>query len=77
MNTLIVEDVFACRKFLQTVLGQFGPCDVAVNGNEAMIAFQDSLNDNKPYDLVCLDIMMPSMNGHETLSEIRRIEALN
>jgi len=28
-----------------------------------------------PYGLVCLDIMMPVMNGHEALKEIRRIEA--
>jgi two-component system chemotaxis response regulator CheY len=31
----------------------------------------------QPYDLVCLDIMMPGMDGHAVLSEIRKIEESN
>ena len=32
------------------------------------------LEDNAPYDLVCLDIMMPNMNGVEALEAIRNAE---
>ncbi|MFQ6613740.1 MAG: PleD family two-component system response regulator, partial [Fidelibacterota bacterium] len=28
----------------------------------------------EPCDLVCLDIMMPVFNGHQTLQEMRQIE---
>ena len=35
------------------------------------------LDANKPYDLICLDVMMPNMDGQETLSKIREHEREN
>ena len=29
---------------------------------------------SEPYDLICLDIMMPEMDGQEALKEIRQME---
>lgn len=75
MRCLIVEDEFTARKLLQVYLSDYGDCFVAVNGHEAVEAFRDALKEKKPYDLICLDIMMPGMNGHETLKAIRRIES--
>lgn len=40
-----------------------------------MEAFRKALEENEPYDLICLDIMMPGMDGHGTLDAIRRIES--
>lgn len=74
MKTLIVEDDFISRKLLQTILSPYGTCDVAVNGREAIQAFNLALEEGIPYDLICLDIMMPEMDGREVLQEIRRIE---
>ncbi|MCA1987263.1 MAG: response regulator, partial [Desulfovibrio sp.] len=65
MRVLIVEDDFTSRKLMQTILSPYGDCDVAVNGREAVEAFQNALNSAKPYDLVCMDIMMPEMDGQE------------
>ncbi|HBG25504.1 MAG: hypothetical protein A2Y10_14535 [Planctomycetes bacterium GWF2_41_51] len=74
MRFLIVEDNFAARRLLQRYLSGYGVCDLAAEGNEAIEAFRQALDEKEPYDLICLDIMMPNMNGHETLKLIRRIE---
>lgn len=74
MKTLIVEDDFVSRLLLQEILKDYGPAHVAVNGREAVEAFQAAWDQGEPYDLVCLDIMMPEMDGHEALKELRRLE---
>jgi two-component system, chemotaxis family, chemotaxis protein CheY len=74
MKALVVDDDFVSRRILHTILAPYGECDVAVNGNEAIQAFQMALDEDKPYDLICLDIMMPEKNGHDTLKTIRDLE---
>ncbi|MGD8837471.1 MAG: response regulator [Desulfobacteraceae bacterium] len=74
MRILIVEDDFISRNFLQHILSEFGQCDIAVNGREAVEAFKRSWGDSRPYDLICLDIMMPDLDGHEALGQIREFE---
>jgi two-component system chemotaxis response regulator CheY len=74
LRVLIVEDDFTNRVLLQEVMSRYGVCHIAVNGVEALVAFQDALQNKKPYHLVFLDIMMPEMDGQETLKRIRAIE---
>ena len=74
MRLLIVDDDFVNRQLLIKLLTPFGSCDVAINGQEAVQAFHLAHQDNQPYDLISLDIMMPVKDGHETLEEIRQIE---
>ena len=74
MRILIVEDDFAARRLLQRCLAAHGECDVAVNGIEAVNAFKTAMQENRPYDLICLDIMMPQMDGHAALTAIRAEE---
>ncbi len=74
MKVLVVEDDFTCRKVLQKLLSEFGECDIAVDGQEAIEAFRSSLGGNKRYDLICMYIMMLNMNGHEALKNIRMLE---
>ncbi len=33
------------------------------------------MEDDRPYDLICLDIMMPETSGHDALKAIRDLEA--
>lgn len=74
MKTLIVEDDFISRLLLQKLLTPYGSCHLAANGREGVDAFALALKDGKPYDLVCLDIMMPEMDGQEALKNLRRLE---
>jgi two-component system chemotaxis response regulator CheY len=74
MRALIVEDDFTSRLLLQTFISKYGECHVAVNGKEAVAAFRASLADAKPYDVICMDVMMPEMDGRTAVSEIRALE---
>jgi two-component system, chemotaxis family, chemotaxis protein CheY len=59
---------------LQEIPKRYGAPHVAVNGKEAVEAVRITLDEGEPYDLVCLDIMMPEMDGHQALKEIRAME---
>ena len=74
MKALIAEDDFTSRLLLQKFLSPFGEVHVAVNGAEALEAFREAKKNGDPYGLVCLDIMMPEMDGQEVLKEIRGLE---
>jgi two-component system, chemotaxis family, chemotaxis protein CheY len=76
MRFLVAEDDFTSRMLLQTHLSRFGRCDVVVNGKEAVAAFRLALKEDDPYELLCLDIMMPEMDGQEALRQIRQHEKL-
>jgi two-component system chemotaxis response regulator CheY len=74
VKSLIVEDDFASRLVLQTFLSRFGECHIAVNGKEAVEAFQTAVKEGQRYDLICMDIMMPEMDGHTAVRLIREQE---
>lgn len=74
LKILLAEDDFATRKFMSKFLEKYGDCDVTVDGMEAVDAFLMALDDKEPYDLVCLDVMMPVMDGYQALMGIRNIE---
>jgi two-component system chemotaxis response regulator CheY len=74
MKILIVEDDFMVRQVLRDILEEYGTVDIAVNGEEAVQAFRVAWRKDEPYDLLCMDIMMPIMDGNEALIKIRDIE---
>lgn len=75
MKALIVEDDFTSRMLLQKLLAGYGEAHVATNGKEAVDAFELAVDGEEPYDLICLDIMMPELDGHGVLKAVRRMEA--
>lgn len=75
MKILIVEDDFVIRMVINGFLKTFGELTEAENGREAVEYVKWSLENDDPYDLICLDIMMPEMDGQEALKQIRALEA--
>jgi len=72
---LIVDDDRVCRELLKDMLARYGRCGFAYDGAEAIEAVRLALEENDPYEMVCLDIMMPGASGHDALQGIRKIEA--
>lgn len=74
LKILVVEDDFPSCEVLREYLSEYGRCTCTVDGYSGVEAFAAALDAGDPYDLICLDIMMPEMDGHEALTRIREIE---
>jgi two-component system chemotaxis response regulator CheY len=74
MRILLVENDFSSRLLLQTFLSRYGECHIAVNGKEAVEAFRIAIEAGQSYDLICMDILMPVMDGREAVRQIRVME---
>jgi two-component system chemotaxis response regulator CheY len=74
MKTLIVEDDSISRVLLEEFLKSFGPVSTATNGSDAVDAVREAIEEGRPFDLVCMDIMMPLMDGQSALISIREME---
>ena len=74
LKVLLVEDDFTSRVLLQGLLARHGECHVAVSGREAVDAFGAARQAGSGYDLVCMDIRMPGMDGTAAVREIRSLE---
>ncbi len=75
MKILIAEDDLASRRFLSKFLSQYGEVDIVVDGLEALDAYLMGIKEKDPYDLICLDIMMPKVDGVKVLKAIREYES--
>lgn len=74
LKILIAEDDVISRKLLKRVLSEYGECDLVINGVEALDAFMLASKEKEYYDLICLDIMMPKIDGLAVLRTIRELE---
>lgn len=77
MRILIAEDDITSRKIMMKILSKYGDCDIVINGLEVIDAFLIAQSDNEPYDLICLDLMMPKIDGIKALKTIRDLEKQN
>lgn len=68
-NILVVDDETYTRELLETLLQDEGyTVSTARDGFEAI----DKIKEQN-FNLVCLDVRMPGLNGVETLAELRKI----
>jgi len=72
---LVVDDIAMNSELLVETLGDLAKCDTCENSADALKAYNQAVKDNKPYDMILLDIAMPDMSGIEVLKTIRSIES--
>jgi PAS domain S-box-containing protein len=69
IKVLVVEDIALNQLLMKTLLDDFGfEYDFAGNGKKAIKKLQD-----RPYDIILMDLQMPEMNGFETAEYIRNV----
>lgn len=76
MKALVVDDDLMTRIILQEILSAYAAVDCCVDGKEAVEAYTTALARGQPYDLICMDLLMPVMGGIEALRIIRHEEGL-
>lgn len=74
MKILIVEDDATTRELMLGLLKEYGEPDVVGDGAAAVEALESAYRENKPYDLACLDIVLPRKDGATVLTELRALE---
>ena len=74
MKFLVVEDDALSRKLMIAILEPYGQVDCGEDGEDGWQKFQEAARENSPYDLVCLDLMMPKMDGISILKNSRSVE---
>ena len=74
MKILIVEDDLSSRKFLYKFMCYYGECDITVDGMEGLDAYLIGLDEGEAYELLCLYVMMPKVDGVKVLKTIREME---
>lgn len=73
MKVLIVDDVEMNRELLAMFLEGRATIISAESGEEAIDMVKEAV-DTAYFDLICMDISMPGISGHEALKRIRKIE---
>ena len=71
LRVLIAEDDSNSLLILKRFVESHAECDTAVDGADALEKYLQSLEEDRPYQLIFLDIMMPKMNGIEVMEQIR------
>jgi CheY-like chemotaxis protein/nitrogen-specific signal transduction histidine kinase len=75
LKFLLADADFHSRKSFQKMLLNYGECDLAINGLEALNAFVRAHNDDDAYHLIFLDTDMPDLDGLQVLTKLKQWEA--
>lgn len=67
IKILVVEDEKNISNSIKEFLNELGEINQVYDGEEALYEAEQGI-----YDLIILDLMLPSMNGYEILSELRQ-----
>lgn len=73
---LVMDDDDLIRKALFRMLVELGfQCETVSDGNDAVGLYRDALDNENPFDIVILDLIIPGgLGGIETLKELQKID---
>ena len=71
---LVIDDDPPCCEVLVAVLAGYGACDAAEDGATAVTMVEQAVRAGTPYDLLCVEICLTGMNGHDCIQRIRELE---
>ena len=74
MKILVAEEDMASGKFMMKLLAKYGEVVLARDGIAAVDEFVNAVNTNERFDLICMDVMMPKIDGYKALASIRDAE---
>jgi two-component system sensor histidine kinase/response regulator len=77
LRALVVDDNQMARQLLGSMLTSFHmQVDTASDGKTALARLKKAVRENRPYDVILLDWLMPQMDGIETARRIHRDKTL-
>lgn len=74
MHSLVIDDNPDILFLMEKLLKVYGVCALEKNGAEGLKRFENAHQQKHPFDLICIDIYMPGIDGHTVLRRIRRTE---
>jgi two-component system chemotaxis response regulator CheY len=74
VKALIVDDCELSRQLMILCIEAYADIDLAGNGEEAIELAKQAIDKKENYNLICVDLNMPLVDGHETMQSIRKLE---
>ncbi|MEO5363715.1 MAG: response regulator [Magnetococcus sp. DMHC-8] len=72
IRVLVVDDSETARLLMRNILNGFGVLPILVtSGSQALAVFRAAIDKGEPFDLVFMDQRMRSMDGLETIEQLR------
>ncbi len=74
MRSLVIDDDYTSRVQSKSLLSEFGDVDGAPSGELGLQLFESAHAEGRPYELVLLDVDMPTLSGVAVAKKIREWE---
>ncbi len=74
LRALVVDDSEISRRCICRVISSVFTFEVAENGLIALEKYRNGVESGHPFDILFMDVVMPEMDGKESVKQIRAFE---
>jgi two-component system, chemotaxis family, chemotaxis protein CheY len=74
LKILLADVSMTSRLAIERILSDYGTCVAAEDGMDCVKAYTLALELGSPYDLICIDLMLPRVGGIDAIKMMRKIE---